>query len=90
MILTCGPLNEDFNMGQISRSVWKFKGSKIAGGRYTITTSNIKSTLRIDNVIPADAGKFKLRVTKVYTIGKKEERMMSECEMDLTAFYRVK
>ncbi|XP_053192746.1 adhesion G protein-coupled receptor F5-like [Scomber japonicus] len=56
MILTCGPLNEDFNMGRISRSVWKFKGSKIAGGRYTITTSNIKSTLRIDNVIPADAG----------------------------------
>ncbi|XP_042246628.1 uncharacterized protein LOC121882433 isoform X1 [Thunnus maccoyii] len=59
MTLTCGPPPENINIGQISDSRWKFRGLRIKGsGRFTITTSDNTSVLRIDNVILADAGLY--------------------------------
>ncbi|XP_067427687.1 adhesion G protein-coupled receptor F5-like isoform X8 [Thunnus thynnus] len=59
MTLTCGPPPENINIGQISDSRWKFRGLRIEGsGRFTITTPDNTSVLRIDNVILADAGLY--------------------------------
>ncbi|KAM7367587.1 hypothetical protein PAMP_013873 [Pampus punctatissimus] len=55
MILICGP-PDDINVGPISGSEWKFRGRIIKDSRrIKITTTNMMSTLRIDQVVPADA-----------------------------------
>lgn len=60
MSLTCQP-GENINVGEISDVEWKFKDRKIKESeRIKITTSTMKSTLTVSNVIPADSGKSKL------------------------------
>ncbi|KAM9339668.1 adhesion G-protein coupled receptor F1-like [Symphorus nematophorus] len=54
MELKCGP-PENIDVGEISGSEWKFNGLKITGQRFTITNSGKSSTLKIKNVISADA-----------------------------------
>ncbi|XP_026173793.1 adhesion G protein-coupled receptor F5-like [Mastacembelus armatus] len=59
MTLTCGPPPKDFNVGQISGSVWKFNGLEIKdGGRIKITTTTNTSVLIVNNVINADVGLY--------------------------------
>ncbi|XP_070706014.1 adhesion G protein-coupled receptor F5-like [Pempheris klunzingeri] len=59
MTLTCGPPPEKINMTQISGSEWKFKEREIKdSSRFKITNSNMKSTLRVNNVILADVGLY--------------------------------
>lgn len=53
MTLTC-----DNNTREISGSKWKFNQLEIKNSkRRKITNSAMKSTLTVDNVIPADSGK---------------------------------
>lgn len=60
MTLTCGP-PKNITLGQISASVWKFKGLEIKNsGRIKITASGTKSILTVNNVILADIGESKL------------------------------
>lgn len=62
MMLTCGT-PKNINVGQISSSMWKFKGREIKeSGRIEITTSNNVSVLKVNNVITADSGKSELAV----------------------------
>ncbi|XP_026175038.1 adhesion G-protein coupled receptor F1-like [Mastacembelus armatus] len=59
MTLTCGPPPKDFNVGQISGSVWKFNGLEIKdGGRIKINTTTNTSVLIVNNVINADVGLY--------------------------------
>ncbi|XP_041814179.1 uncharacterized threonine-rich GPI-anchored glycoprotein PJ4664.02-like isoform X3 [Chelmon rostratus] len=58
MTLTCGP-PKNITLGQISASVWKFKGLEIKNsGRIKITASGTKSILTVNNVILADIGLY--------------------------------
>ncbi|XP_026173771.1 uncharacterized threonine-rich GPI-anchored glycoprotein PJ4664.02-like isoform X2 [Mastacembelus armatus] len=59
MTLTCGPPPKDFNVGQISGSVWKFNGLEIKdGGRIKINNTTNTSVLIVNNVINADVGLY--------------------------------
>ncbi|XP_047184732.1 uncharacterized protein LOC118290626 isoform X4 [Scophthalmus maximus] len=58
MFLRCEP-PENFDLGLISSSRWKFKGREIKDGeRIEITTSNNQSMLKVINIIPADRGLY--------------------------------
>lgn len=56
MTLTCGDL--EINVGEISQSTWKHKGSEIKDSvRIKITTSGTESNVTVNKVILADIGK---------------------------------
>ncbi|XP_068432864.1 adhesion G protein-coupled receptor F5-like [Clinocottus analis] len=63
MEMKCNP--NDVNVGKISKSTWTFNGNKIQdeSQRYTISRSNVSSTLKIDNVISSDRGLYECDLT---------------------------
>ncbi|XP_042358862.1 M cell-type agglutination protein mam3-like isoform X2 [Plectropomus leopardus] len=64
MELTCGPPPPNINVGDVSGSVWKFKGREIKeNGRFEVTTSSLISTITVKNVILADMGQYECTLT---------------------------
>ncbi|KAF0023108.1 hypothetical protein F2P81_023738, partial [Scophthalmus maximus] len=80
MFLRCEP-PDNFNLGPISSSSWKFKGREIKDGeRIEITTSNNQSMLKVINVIPADRGLYSCTLRNK-TININQEGFVTETQI---------
>ncbi|XP_068564840.1 adhesion G protein-coupled receptor F5-like isoform X2 [Cebidichthys violaceus] len=61
MTLMC---DDKLNEGDISGSVWTFKGREIkSGGRIIISNSGVTSSLKVNNVILRDIGRYECTLT---------------------------